>query len=135
MKMAELKQIVESLGCEIKLYTSWIFIMLPIEFPWYGKQDDADECDNSRIIAQVANAFGPVKWLDAWPVPTISNDRLNGKPLGLNMRKMGRCFTYMQDFDSEEFTDWLQSKIEEVSEKAKECRKLMIAYKSKEYEA
>lgn len=135
MKMTELKQIVESLGCEMKYYSSWIFIMLPIEFPWYGKQHDEHECDNSRIIAQVTNAFGPVKWLNAWTVPTISNDKLNGKPLGLNMRKMGRRLTYMQDFDSEELTDWLQSKIEEVSKKAKELRKLMIAYQSKEYEA
>ena len=135
MKMTELKQIVESVGCEMNQYCTGFFIMLPIKFPWYGKQHDEHECENSRIIAQVTNVRGSVKWLDAWTVPTIIADESNGKALDLKMRKMGRCFAYMQDFDSEELTDWLQSKIEEVSEKAKELRKLMITYQSKEYEA
>ena len=134
--MTELKQIVESVGCEMKQYCTGFFIMLPIKFPWYGKQHDEHECDNSRIIAQVTNAFGTVKWLDAWTVPTINADESNGKALALKMRKIGCYPMYLlQDFDSEELTDWLQSKIGEVSEKAKECRKLMITYKSKEYEA
>ncbi len=41
----------------------------------------------------------------------------------------------LKNFDYEQIATWLQSKIGEVSEKAKECRKLMIAYQSKEYEA
>ena len=41
----------------------------------------------------------------------------------------------LKDFSYEQIAAWLQSKIDEVSAKAKECRKLMIAYKSKEYEA
>lgn len=35
----------------------------------------------------------------------------------------------------EQIAAWLVEKIGEVSKKAKECRKLMIAYQSKEYEA
>ncbi len=33
MKMTELKQIVESVGCEMKQYYTGFFIMLPIKFP------------------------------------------------------------------------------------------------------
>lgn len=133
MKMTELKQIVESLGCEMKEYSTGHFIMLPIEFPWYGKHSDDGECENSRIIAQVvempgssrAHVLDSVKWVDVWTVPEIVFDPSNGvKPLGLKMKKKSRGFAYtLQDFDSEELTAWLEKKIGEVSEKAKEYYK------------
>ena len=40
----------------------------------------------------------------------------------------------LKNFSYEQIAAWLQSKIGEVSKKAKECRKLMIACQSKEYE-
>ena len=41
----------------------------------------------------------------------------------------------LKSFSYEQIAAWLVEKIGEVSEKAKELRKLMIAYQSKEYEA
>ena len=136
MNIEKLKQIVESVGCEMKQYCTGFFIMLPIKFPWYGKNSDEHECENSRIIAQVTNVRGSVKWLDTWTVPTINADESNGKALAIKMRKIGRCPMYMlQDFDSEELTAWLKKKIEEVSMKAKEASKMALTCRSKEYEA
>lgn len=113
-----------------------VFHNAAYQIPWYGKNSDEHECENSRIIAQVTNVRGSVKWLDAWTVPTIIADESNGKALDLKMRKIGRCAMYMlQDFDSEELTAWLQTKIEEVSMKAKEASKMALTCRSKEYEA
>lgn len=41
----------------------------------------------------------------------------------------------LKSFSYEQIATWLVEKIGEVSKKAKELRKLMIAYQSKEYEA
>ena len=136
MDIEKLQQIVESVGCEMKQYSTWFFIMLPINFPWYGKNSNEHECENSRIIAQVTNVHGSVMWLDAWTVPTINADESNGKALAIKMRKIGCYPMYLlQDFDSEELTAWLQKKIEEVSMKAKEASKMAYTCRSKEYEA
>ncbi len=105
MKMSELKQIVESLGCEMKYYSSWIFIMLLIEFPWYGKQHDEHECDNSRIIAQVTNAFGPVKWLDG----QMTNESFSPFiTCAGNADYGGACLEFVEDsLEREDGEEWL----------------------------
>ena len=136
LDIEKLKQVVESLGCEMKrVGFRELYVMLPANFPWYGK-DNVQECDNSRIIAAATLSIGTWDWTDAvWPMPDIHIE--HGKPLGIVMRKNGlhSAGSTLRNFSYEQIADWLQKKIGEVSEKAKECRKLMLAYQSKEYEA
>lgn len=56
--------------------------------------------------------------------------------LGIEMHENDSCDALLLKNSSyEQIAAWLVEKIGEVSKKAKECRKLMIAYQSKEYEA
>ena len=131
----KLKQAVESVGCTlIKVNLMWTYcIMLPDSFPWYGAGFNEDRRKNSRIIARVELNGYDYKWR-VWSMPDITIC-LN-KPSGIEMRENdSREALLLKKFSYEQIADWLQTKIEEVSKKAKEWRKLMIAYKSKEYEA
>lgn len=125
LDVEKLTHIVESLGGAVKRGETGVYIMLPINFPWYGKTT-ARICDNSRIIAYATTAFGSFRWMDAWPVPDIRKN-LNGKPLGIEMRRNGVCLTEtLRGFSDEELTAWLERKIGEVSQKAKEYHKLAL---------
>lgn len=137
MDIEKLKQAVESVGCTLRTSIqtenmSTYCIMLPDRFPWYGAGFNEDRRKNSRIIARVELNGYDYKWR-VWSDPSI-NMCLN-RPLGIEMvENDSREALLLKNFSYEQIAAWLQSKIGEVSEKAKECRKLMIACQSKEYE-
>ena len=138
MDIEKLQQTVESVGCTLHKSTlagviTSCCIMLPDSFPWYGADLSETKRKNSRIVARVVCTDYGCKW-KTWSEPAINV--CQDKPLGIEMRENdSRDALLLKDFSYEQIAAWLQSKIDEVSKKAKECRKLMIAYKSKEYEA
>ena len=137
MDIKKLQQTVESVGCTLRIpfqteSMSTYCIMLPDRFPWHGGDFYENIRKNSRIIASVEIRSQGCKWR-VWSKPYIIIC-LN-KPLGIEMRENdSREALLLKNFSYKQIAVWLQSKIREVSEKAKECRKLMIAYQSKEYE-
>lgn len=138
MDIEKLQQTVESVGCTLHKSTiagviKTCCIMLPDSFPWYGVDWSETKRKNSRIVARVEIYSHSCEWR-TWSKPVIKV-YLN-EPLGIEMQENdSRDALLLKDFSYEQIATWLQSKIGEVSEKAKELRKLMIAYKSKEYEA
>lgn len=138
MDIEKLQQTVESVGCTFRTsFRSEIetacCILLPDSFPWYGIDFDENRRNNSRIVARVAWIDDDCKW-KTWSEPVINV--CQDKPLGIEMRENdSHDALLLKNFSSEQIAAWLVEKIGEVSEKAKECRKLMITYKSKEYEA
>ena len=138
MDIEKLEQTVESVGCTLHKSTiagviKTCCIMLPDSFPWYGADMSETKRKNSRIVTRVEIHSHSCKW-KTWSEPVINV--CQDKPLGIEMRENdSRDALLLKDFSYEQIAAWLQSKIDEVSKKAKECRKLMIAYKSKEYEA
>jgi hypothetical protein len=124
MDTVKLKHIVESLGGNVKRVNTGVYIMLPISFPWYGKQQ-AHSCDNSRIIAY-ASLLGSFQWMDVWANVGIRTDEVTGKPLGIMLRAGGTSVATLRDFDDEALTAWLEKKIGEVSNKAKEYHKMVL---------
>ena len=137
MDIEKLQQTVESVGCTLHKSTlagviKTCCIMLPDSFPWYGADMSETKRKNSRIVARVEINSHSCKW-KTWSRPDIKG---LDEPLGIEMLEDdSRDALLLKDFSYEQIAAWLQSKIDEVSKKAKECRKLMIAYKSKEYEA
>lgn len=125
LTVEKLTQLVKSLGCNLKIMETGYYVMLPINFPWYGKTKP-HECDNSRIIAYATNAYGPMQWMDVWANVDIRKNPLNDKPLGIMMRSGGTSEATLRDFDEEELTAWLEKKIGEVSQKAKEYHKMVL---------
>ena len=138
MDIEKLEQTVESVGCTLHKSTlagviTSCCIMLPDSFPWYGADWSETKRKNSRIVARVEIYSHSCKW-KTWSRPDI-NVCVN-EPLGIEMLENdSRDALLLKDFSYEQIATWLQSKIGEVSKKAKELRKLMIAYQSKEYEA
>lgn len=138
MDIEKLQQTVESVGCT--LYKSTIdgvitscFIMLPDRFPWYGADVSEIKRRNSRIVARIEIHSQGCKW-KTWSKPVI-NVCVN-ELLGIEMHENdSHDALLLKNSSYEQIAAWLVEKIGEVSEKAKECRKLMITYKSKEYEA
>ena len=137
MDIEKLQQTVESVGCTLRIsFRSEIettyCILLPDSFPWYGIDFDETRRKNSRIVARVAYTDYGCKW-KTWSEPVINV--CQDKPLGIEMRENdSRDALLLKDFSYEQIAAWLVEKIGEVSAKAKECRKLMLTYKSKEYE-
>ena len=138
MDIEKLQQTVESVGCTLHKSTiagviTLYCIMLPDSFPWYGIDFDENRRKYSRIVARVEIHSQGCKW-KTWSKPVI-NVCVN-EILGIEMHENdSRDALLLKNFSYEQIAAWLVEKIGEVSEKAKECRKLMIAYKSKEYEA
>lgn len=138
MDIEKLQQTVESVGCTLHKSTiagviTTCCIMLPDSFPWYGIDFDENRRKYSRIVARVEIHSQDCKW-KTWSKPVI-NVCVN-EILGIEMHENdSRDALLLKNFSYEQIAAWLVKKIGEVSEKAKECRKLMIAYKSKEYEA
>ena len=138
MDIEKLQQTVESVGCTLHKSTiagviTLYCIMLPDSFPWYGIDFDENRRKYSRIVARVEIHSQGCKW-KTWSKPVI-NVCVN-EILGIEMRENdSRDALLLKNSSYEQIAAWLVEKIGEVSEKAKECRKLMIAYKSKEYEA
>ena len=138
MDIEKLQQTVESVGCTLRIsfrleIRTTCLILLPDNFPWYGADMSETKRKNSRIVARVEIHSHSCKW-KTWSKPVI-NVCVN-ELLGIEMHENGsHDAILLKDFSYEQIAAWLQSKIDEVSAKAKECRKLMIAYKSKEYEA
>ena len=137
MDIEKLQQTVESVGCTLHKSTiagviKTCCIMLPDSFPWYGADMSETKRKNSRIVARVEIHSHSCKW-KVWSKPVIKGlDEL----LGIEMLEDDSLQALLlKDFSYEQIATWLQSKIGEVSKKAKESRKLMIAYQSKEYEA
>ena len=123
MDIEKLEQTVESVGCTLRIpveIRTTCLILLPDSFPWYGADMSETKRKNSRIVARVEINSHSCRW-KTWSEPVINV--CQDKPLGIEMREY------------EQIAAWLVEKIGEVSKKAKEYRKLMIAYKSKEYEA
>lgn len=111
--------------------------MLPDRFPWYGADEFSAESEikrkNSRIVARIEIHSHSCKW-KTWSKPVI-NVCVN-ELLGIEMDENDSCDALLlKNFSYEQIAAWLVEKIGEVSKKAKELRKLMIAYQSKEYEA
>ena len=138
MDIEKLEQTVESVGCTLRIsfrleIETTCLILLPDSFPWYGADMSETKRKNSRIVARVEINSHSCRW-KTWSEPVINV--CQDKPLGIEMRENdSRDALLLKDFSYEQIAAWLQSTIDEVSAKAKECRKLMIAYKSKEYEA
>lgn len=138
MDIEKLQQTVESVGCTLHKSTiagdiTTCCIMLPDSFPWYGIDFDENRRKYSRIVARVEIHSQGCKW-KTWSKPVI-NVCVN-EILGIEMHENdSRDALLLKSFSYEQIAAWLVEKIGEVSAKAKECRKLMIAYKSKEYEA
>ena len=137
MDIEKLEQTVESVGCTLRipfrLERTTCLILLPDSFPWYGADMSETKRKNSRIVARVEIHSHSCKW-KTWSEPVINV--CQDKPLGIEMQENdSRDALLLKDFSYEQIAAWLVEKIGEVSEKAKELRKLMIAYKSKEYEA
>ena len=137
MDIEKLEQTVESVGCTLHKSTiagviCSCCIMLPDRFPWYGADFDKIR-KNSRIVARVEFYSHSCKW-KTWSKPVI-NVCVN-KLLRIELQEnVPREALLLKNYSYEQIATWLQSKIEEVSKKAKELRKLMITYQSKEYEA
>lgn len=134
----KLKQAVESEGCTLfKSFQSGKLIyciMLPDSFPWYGVDFDKERIKQSRIIARIEISNQDCIWT-VWSKPVIRTCT-NKPPLGIEMVDDGsREEPLLKNYSYEQIAAWLQTKIEEVSKKAKELRKLMITYRSEEYEA
>lgn len=138
MDIEKLQQTVESVGCTLHKSTiagviTTCCIMLPDSFPWYGIDFDEKRRKYSRIVARVEIHSHSCKW-KTWSKPVI-NVYVN-EILGIEMQENDSCDALLlKNFSYEQIAAWLVEKIGEVSKKAKECRKLMIAYQSKEYEA
>lgn len=138
MDIEKLQQTVESVGCTLHKSTiagviTTCCIMLPDSFPWYGADKSETKRKNSRIVARVEIRNHSCKW-KTWSKPVI-NVYVN-ELLGIEMHENdSHDALLLKNSSYEQIAAWLVEKIGEVSEKAKECRKLMIAYKSKEYEA
>lgn len=138
MDIEKLQQTVEYVGCALHKSTiagdiTTCCIMLPDSFPWYGIDFDENRRKYSRIVARVEIHSQGCKW-KTWSKPVI-NVCVN-EILGIEMHENdSRDALLLKNFSYEQIAAWLVEKIGEVSTKAKECRKLMIAYKSKEYEA
>lgn len=106
--------------------------MLPDSFPWYGIDFDENRRKYSRIVARVEIHGQGCKW-KTWSKPVI-NVYVN-EILGIEMHENdSRDALLLKNSSYEQIAAWLVKKIGEVSKKAKECRKLMIANQSKEYE-
>lgn len=136
LNVDRLKEVLKSVGCEGKQQGCDLYIMLPDNFPWYGG-GDKHESENSRIIASVTLSWGDWKFSDAWPMPDIRS--WNDEPLGIEMRKgpLGMstgALNALNEFNYKQITSWLQNKIGEVAKKAKEYRRMLLEYQSKEYE-
>ena len=132
MDIEKLKQAVESVGCTLRnSFKSTYMIMLPDRFPWYGEDFDKIR-RNSQIIARVEIHSQGCKW-KVWTVPSI-NIRLNTPGIEM-VNDDAHEALLLKNYSYEQIATWLEEKIGEVSKKAKECRKLMIARQSKEYEA
>ena len=137
MDIEKLKQTVESVGCTLRIsfrleIRTTCLILLPDNFPWYGADWSETKRKNSRIVARVVCTDYGCKW-KTWSRPDIKG---LDEPLGIEMLEDdSRDALLLKNFSYEQIAAWLQSKIGEVSKKAKELRKLMIAYQSKEYEA
>ena len=137
MDIEKLQQTVESVGCTLHKSTiagviTTCCIMLPDSFPWYG-DDFRGRRKDSRIVARAEIHSQDCKW-KTWSKPVINI--CQNEPLGIEMHENdSRDALLLKNSSYEQIAAWLVEKIGEVSEKAKECRKLMIAYKSKEYEA
>ena len=138
MDIEKLEQTVESVGCTLHKSTlagviTSCCIMLPDSFPWYGADWSETKRKNSRIVIRVEIDSHSCRW-KTWSEPVINV--CQDKPLGIEMRENdSHDALLLKDFSYEQIATWLVEKIGEVSKKAKELRKLMIAYKSKEYEA
>ena len=138
MDIEKLQQTVESVGCTLQKLTfaggiTSCCIMLPDSFPWSGADRSETKRKFSRIVARVEINSHSCKW-KTWSKPVI-NVCVN-ELLGIEMQENdSRDALLLKSFSYEQIAAWLVEKIGEVSEKAKECRKLMIAYQSKEYEA
>lgn len=138
MDIEKLEQTVESVGCTLHKSTiagviTSCCIMLPDSFPWYGADMSETKRKNSRIVARVEIHSQGCKW-KTWSKPVI-NVCVN-ELLGIEMDENDSCDALLLKNSSyEQIAAWLVEKIGEVSAKAKELRKLMIAYQSKEYEA
>ena len=138
MDIEKLQQTVESVGCTLHKSTlagviKTCCIMLPDSFPWYGADWSETKRKNSRIVARVEIHSHSCKW-KVWSKPVINV--YSNEPLGIEMLEDDSLQALLlKDFSYEQIATWLQSKIGEVSKKAKELRKLMIAYQSKECEA
>lgn len=131
MDIEKLEQTVESVGCTLRnSFKSTYMIMLPDSFPWYGADLSEIKRKNSRIVARVEIYSQGCKW-KTWSKPVI-NVCVN-EFLGIEMHENdSHDALLLKNFSYEQIAAWFVEKIGEVSEKAKECRKLMIAYKSKE---
>ena len=138
MDIEKLEQTVESVGCTLHKSTlagvlTSCCIMLPDSFPWYGADKSETKRKYSRIVARVEIHSHSCKW-KTWSKPVINV--YSNEPLGIEMQENdSRDALLLKSFSYEQIATWLVEKIGEVSEKAKELRKLMIAYQSKEYEA
>lgn len=137
MDIEKLEQAVESVGCTLHKSTiaeviTTCCIMLPDSFPWYGIDFDENRRKYSRIVARVEIHGQGCKW-KTWSKPVI-NVYVN-EILGIEMHENdSRDALLLKNSSYEQIAAWLVKKIGEVSKKAKECRKLMIANQSKEYE-
>ena len=137
MDIEKLQQTVESTVCTLRIpfrleIGTTCLILLPDSFPWYGADMSETKRKNSRIVARVEINSHSCKW-KTWSRPDIKG---LDEPLGIEMLEDdSRDALLLKSFSYEQIATWLQSKIGEVSKKAKELRKLMIAYQSKEYEA
>ena len=138
MDIEKLQQTVESVGCTLRIpfrleIRTTCLILLPDSFPWYGADRSETKRKFSRIVARVEIHSHSCKW-KTWSTPVINV--YSNEPLGIEMQENdSRDALLLKSFSYEQIATWLQSKIGEVSKKAKELRKLMIAYQSKEYEA
>lgn len=137
MDIEKLQQTVESVGCTLHKSTiagviASCCILLPDRFPWHGADFDEKRRTNSRIIARVEIRSQGCTW-KVWTVPDIII-RLNTPEIEM-VNDDAREALLLENYSYEHIATWLKEKIGEVSKKAKECRKLMIAYQSKEYEA
>ena len=136
MDIEKLQQTVESVGCTLHKSTiagviCSCCIMLPDRFPWYGADFDKIR-KNSQIIARVEIHSQGCKW-KVWSLPDI-NICLSTPGIEMVENDSSEALL-LKNFSYEQIAAWLQSKISEVSKKAKECRKLMLKYQCKEYEA
>ena len=133
LNVDRLIEAIRSVGCDAKQQGTEYYIMMPGNFPWYGDKD-VHEIENSRIIASISVSG---KWSDAWPMPDI---RIwENEPLGVEMRKgplgcRSGALDALSNFNYEQVTNWLHNKICEVSNKAKEYRRMLLEYQSKDYE-
>lgn len=136
LNVDRLTEVLKTVGCEIIVQGNEYYVMLPDNFPWYSG-DNIKDRNSSRIVATITLSWGEWKWTDAWPTPAINV--WNNEPFGIEMRKgcvaaSSRALDELRDFNYEQIAAWLQNKIGEVGRMAKEFRKKLIEYQSKEYE-